>query len=231
MPSWAGRAPSAASLRRGARLSARRPLPGATRATSAVHVLRAIRAVGRSSVWRPGGLSGRHHRWVPAGPPVACRLERVPRPPFARLRSLRHEADRIRRIEFPRGFGRVGETAADGLPFCRIEHSHRILLWGPVQHRQRSSYAAARCSASSEWRRPMDDADAKNGTPARCAPPLKVGQSASSPWNPPARSVTTSVSRTPSGTPASSGWIGVVSWITRASSSSSMVHGSVSVKR
>ncbi len=44
----------------------------------------------------------------------------------------------------------------------------------------------------------------------------------------PARAVNTSVSRCPG---PDTGWIGVVSWITRASSSSSRLQGSVSVKR
>ena len=44
----------------------------------------------------------------------------------------------------------------------------------------------------------------------------------------PARSVITSVSRQP---PACSGWIGVVSWITRVSSINSKDHGSLRVKR
>jgi hypothetical protein len=56
------------------------------------------------------------------------------------------------------------------------------------------------------------------------------GRIACGPWKPSRRSVTTSVSRW-AGSAGSSGWIGVLSWITRASSSSSTLQGSLSVKR
>ena len=63
------------------------------------------------------------------------------------------------------------------------------------------------------------------GVVADAALPVQVTPG---PWKAPARKVRTSVSRWPA---SASGWIGVLSWMTRASSRTSVVHGSSIVKR